>query len=576
MKNIINKGKTVWGKIIKSSFWHSKYFPYLMILIFSILLLWPSVHGQFHIGDDQLFHMANIKVFSDGLPFSIFSKVLPEMANNFGFGVGIFYPPLPHIVGAFIYKFISLFGAGLITTETILHFFIFFTSGVTMYLFGKEIFKDNKKGLIAALFYITYNYFYVDVVIRDALNEAFIFIFIPLVFLGLYNLFINHNTKKFYICFASGYVGLMYSHLVMSVWFTIFLVVFLLFFIKDIFKKKNFWHLCLAALLILIFTSTFTVPMLEHKFSDVEYVAFAKRVWSIDTIWAMPFNGFFESVSYRTGFDFNPGLIYSNLNFIVIIFFVISIFKLFNKKVNKNFRKFMIALSVFAILGIILNSWKAIWLYVPSILLSIQFPWRLATFVGFGFAIVAAYALDSYLNIFKTKFIPIALTILIVFLGYFVINNNQTTKFITTLEPLNVSTTGAVREHFPTKIYKNKDEFWEKEYKISVIEGQADVKILDDDSPYMKFKAQNIEDKVIIELPRIYYLGYEITDSKGNKIDYDFNDPGYISLELTKDGVYELKYVGTTAYQIAFIVKGITIIGLIIFVIIYYRRNTKK
>ena len=546
-----------------------------MIFIFSVLLIWPTFDGKFHIGDDQIFHMANIEAFSKDLPLSIFSKILPDFANGFGFGVGIFYPPLPHIVGAFIYKFISIFGMGLITTETILHFLVFFVSGVTMYFLGKEIFKDNKKGLVASLFYITYNYFFVDVIVRDALNESFMFIFMPLVFLGLYHLFNNHDVKKFYIFFVVGYVGLMYSHLVMSVYFTVFLIVFLLFYIKDIFKKKNFWHLCLAALIILIFTSTFTVPMIEHKFAPIQYVSFMDRSWTIDDVWSMPFSGYFMSYSYATGFGASDGLIYSDLNFIVIIFFVLALIRIFTKKTDKSLGKFLLAVSVFGVLGIVLNACKGIWLHVPSLLLSIQFVWRLSQFVGFGFALVAAEGLSSYLSMFKTKFIPVALTIILVFLGAFTIINNNKTTFTDSVDLTNLADAGSVREHFPVEIYENIDEFWKKKYKINIFDGEADVKILKDDVPYMKFEVKNIDDIVELELPRIYYLGYEIIDDDGNVIDYECNDPGYISLKVKNDGIYELRYTGTMAYKVAFAIKMLMIVVIIVVLICYFLKKKK-
>lgn len=561
-------------KIRNSKFWENKYFPFAMIFLFSVLLLWPSIIGKFHLGDDQLFHMANIEAFSKGLPFSIFSKILPDIANNFGFGVGIFYPPLPHIVGSVIYKFINIFGGGLITTETILHFLIFFTSGITMYLLGKEVFKDNKKGLVAALFYITYNYFFVDVIVRDALNESFMFIFMPLVFLGLYHLFNNHDVKKFYVYFVSGYVGLMYSHLVMSVYFTLFLLVLLLFYIKEIFKKKNFWHLCLAALIILVFTSTFTVPLIEHKFSGVEYVSFAERKWTIDSVWSMPFSGYFKYYAYSNGLP-NKGLIYSNLNFIVIIFFVLALIRIITRKTEKNLSKFLLAIACFGFLGIIFNSFKSIWLHVPSLLLSIQFVWRLSQFVGFGFALVAAEGLESYLNIFKTKFIPIALIIIFVFLGSFTIMNNNKTIFINQLDSFDVSVSGAAREHFPSKIFENLDDFWKKENKITVLDGKADINILENDVPYMKFEVKDVDKKVEIELPRIYYLGYEITDDKGNLIKYEYHDPGYISLTIDKNGIYEVKYTGTLSYKIAFAIKLLMIVTIICYCVYKIKKKRK-
>lgn len=569
---ILNKCSKLFKKLKDASILENKYFPYFIIFVFSCLFLLPSLDGVFHVGDDMSFHLANIEAFSKDFPLSIFSKILPDLANDFGFGVGIFYPPLPHIVGAFIYKIVGIFGMGIVTAETILHFLIFFSSGVTMYLLGKEIFKDNKKGLIAALFYITYNYFFVDVIIRDALNESFIFIFMPLVFLGLYNLFYNQNIKKFYICFVIGYIGLMYSHLVMSVYFTLFLLVFLLFYIKDIFNKRNFGHLCLAAVMILVFTSTFTVPMIEHKLSGIEYVSFMERKWTLDSVWNMPFEGYFSYYAYGTGFDYCKGVIFTNLNFIVIIFFVLALIRIFTKKVDKNLRKFLLGVICFGILGIILNSFKGFWLHVPSLLLSIQIVWRLSSFVGFGFALVAAEGLSCYLDLFKKKYILVAMFVLFAFLASFVITNNDNTTFVSEISNYNMSVDGAVREHFPSKIYERMDDFWDKDYKISILDGKGEVKILEDDTPYMKFEVKNIKDSIYIELPRIYYLGYEITDENGDLIKYECNDPGYIGLKISKNGVYEVKYVGTTAYKVAFCLK-IFMILLIVCYLFYKRRS---
>lgn len=566
----MKKLKKYLSNIKKSKFWENKYFPYVMIFVFAVLLLLPSINGKFHLGDDSLFHMANIKVSADNLPFSVFSKILPDLANNFGFGVGIFYPPLPHIVGAFIYKIINVFGMGVVTTETILHFLIFFTSGITMYWLGKVVFKDDKKGLFAALFYITYNYFFVDVIVRDALNESFMFVFMPLVFLGLYYLFNNHDVKRFYLFFVIGYIGLMYSHLVMSVWFTIFLLLFLLFYVKEIFKKKNFWHLCLAALMILIFTSTFTVPMMEHKLSGVDYVSFIERKWTYDSVWTMPWHGFFLNYSYATGSGVDAGVIYSNLNFIVIIFFALALIRILQKKTDKTLCRFLLAVASFGIFGIILNTFKSFWLYVPSLLLSIQFPWRLSQFVGFGFALVAAEGLTTYLNLFKAKFINVALIILLAFLGAFVVINNNKTTFSKDFDLSDLLTYGSTREHFPAKIYENIDDFWNKKYKITILDGDANVNILADDTPYMKFEVKNIDDTVKLELPRVYYLGYEITDEDGNVMDYECNDPGYVSVNIDKEGIYEVSYTGTTAYKIAFVIKIVMLFAIVCY-LIYYR-----
>ena len=566
----MKKIKLLFERIKINEMIESKWFSYSVIALFSLFIVWPCLFGAFHIGDDEMFHIATIDAYSYCLPFSMFAKILPEIGGNLGYGVAIFYPALPHIIGAIILKIISVFGLGLIAMESILHFLIFLFAGITMFWFSYKVFKDNKKALFSSLFYITYNYFFVDVVMRDALNESFLFIFMPLVFLGLYYLFYEKNIKKFYIWFVFGYLGLIYSHLVMTVYFTIFLIIVLLFYIKDVFKRENFKHLLLATILILLLSSTFTVLMIEHKiFGD--YYVFNNRKWDINSIWNMPFSGYFIPYYYATSYD---GLIFSNINIIVIIFMVLTIIKIIFNKILINRKKFIIAMGMFGFLGIILNCFTFIWLYVPSLLLNIQFLWRLSIFVGFGFAIFASESLDLFFDCFKKNRVFVGVVLLLLTLGYFVYYNNTKIVQHHDFDYENHFTYGAVREYFPTSTYLKYKEYYNNrnDREIIILNGDADIKILSNDVPKMKFSISNLKEKTTIELPRLYYLGYQITDKDGKKINYKEDKYGFMSLDVVNNGVYTVNYVGTFAYKIAVIIKSLTVLVIISYYI-YYRRK---
>ena len=58
-----------------------------------------------------------------------------------------------------------------------------------MYKFTKEISGNNDVGILASILYMTFPYHLTDFLIRNALGEFLSFVFIPLVFLGIYNLF---------------------------------------------------------------------------------------------------------------------------------------------------------------------------------------------------------------------------------------------------------------------------------------------------------------------------------------------------------------------------------------------------
>ena len=81
-------------------------------------------------------------------------------------------------------------------------------------------------------------------------------------------------------------------------------------------------------------------------------------------------------------------------------------------------------MGIFGFLGIALNCFTFIWSYAPSILLNIQFLWRLSLFVGFGFAIFASESLDLFFNCFKKNKMFAGILVILLILGYFVYYNN--------------------------------------------------------------------------------------------------------------------------------------------------------
>ncbi|MBR2289521.1 MAG: hypothetical protein IJ867_02670 [Clostridia bacterium] len=67
-------------------------------------------------------------------------------------------------------------------------------SGVAMYYFAKKITDDRNVGVLAGVLYMVMPYHLTDMYIRGSLGEFLSFIFIPIVFLGLYHLF--HEEKR--------------------------------------------------------------------------------------------------------------------------------------------------------------------------------------------------------------------------------------------------------------------------------------------------------------------------------------------------------------------------------------------
>ena len=97
----------------------------------------------------------------------------------------------------------------------------------------------------------------------------------------------------------------------------------------------------------------------------------------------------------------------------------------------------------------------------------------------------------------------------------------------------------------------------------------------------MEFTVSNINKEIEIELPRIYYLGYEIKQISSKKtynIKYNESNNGFIKLKIKRNGKIIVKYKGTTLYNYLKIIRLLFIIIITIYIVkeYIYDRKIKK
>ena len=83
----------------------------LIIFMVSILIMLFDAHNGYIKGHDTDFHVSNISAIVDQLSWDnvTVQEPLKYMANDFGYGTRFFYPPIPHLLAAYIVKFLSIF-----------------------------------------------------------------------------------------------------------------------------------------------------------------------------------------------------------------------------------------------------------------------------------------------------------------------------------------------------------------------------------------------------------------------------------------------------------------------------------
>ena len=557
-------------------------FHFVTVLVFSLFICLPFVKHYVN-GDDSFFHVANIIAYGENL-FKFPYKIFPDFYNNLGYGIGLFYPPLPHAIGGIIYSL----GVGAIESLKILKVIIVSFSGITMYFLGRKLFKDNSKGMIAAILYISQSYFFTDLFFRDALNESFVFIFIPLVFLGIYYLFEENNRKRFYIYFILGYTGIIYSHLVMSVWFTIFFIIFLLLFIKKIIKKKLFIPLLISFLIIFVLSATYTVPLLEQKLFGFNSIF--QPVARNEKNWVIPYYSFFLQVVSIANAD--GGKLVFFFGFATIILSGFTIFGLINQTLDKTIKKYCQSFIILFVLIMLFVCLNPIWRFVPNLLLSIQFPWRLVTYASFFLCLFATAGLDSVYKLSKkdsTNIIVILLCLLVVLINMTkVVFIDNFMSLSRTLEPKGITYhnlkekvlwagCGWDNEYLTTAADSHHNELLAREpNKILLLKGTADVKTIKNNVPDMTFSVKNIKTSAILELPRIYYLGYKIISPKGKRIKYKQSEYGLIQITIKNEGIYHLKYTGTKLFEFFLVIKIVTVVFIIWSLFNWYKCYRKR
>jgi len=232
-----------------------------ILFIAAGIIMLPMLTTDYKIGHDTTYHFANVITLTEKIKEEIIpSGIVGKIAKNFGYATNMFYPPLAHTATAYI----NVILRNPVTSMKLFHLFTLFFSGLTMFFLAKRLAQNNEIGFLSAIIYMVFPYRLSNIYIRDAQGESLLFIFLPLIILGLYELFSEKGDKnKFYPLFIIGYVGGMLSHLTLMVYFTVLIILFLVINYKK--TLKNIKYFLIASFFILGITSFFYVPLLEHK-----------------------------------------------------------------------------------------------------------------------------------------------------------------------------------------------------------------------------------------------------------------------------------------------------------------------
>lgn len=541
-----------------------KHIYVIAIAIIAIVLIGYIYKDNTNHAHDLQFHIANIQnLVSNNLKVDL---VMPNIGNNLGYGLYIFYPMLSHFAYAIVASLLSIFNVKTIDSILVTNLIVSIVSSIAMYILVLEVSKSKKQAFIAGIIYLLFPYRLGTITVRMALAENFAGIFIPIILLGIYYLF-KDEKNKFYITFILGYTGLILSHYIIAMYFSIFVIIILLFYIDKIFKEKRYIKILIATLAVTVLVLPNMIIFLEH-YGENYLVYLDNYVTSIELI-KMEGLKLSEFFMPEANYDWTvPFYIY----WPVIGFYVLSvIFAVKKHKREDILNVVLIGICVFMI------TCMQFWDILPKIFYNIQFSWRIELMLTVFIAIFAPKFLEKFDDknlTHKYNQIVFGVTIVLCILpSLFLINklNNRIWHKDYTIIDMEKGT-GNLSEYYPQN-YIYDEEYYKNKKEIDIITGSGEVTVTKNKGSKLEFTVKNSED-LIVELPRIYYKGYKLTRN-GEEVVF-VNDPyGLISLGA-RDGEYKLQYTGTFLYNMFRVIRIIAIVTAISILGVNYAKKRKE
>lgn len=533
---------------------------YILIIIASIIISIPLANKSLNIyRDDGIQHICRIIGTEQTLADKQFlPMIMSNLCNNFGYSWNIFYSPLT----AYMSVMFRIFNFSYVNCLKLCMFVIVLLSGLTMYKLTLRITKNKKLATLASIIYILAPYRITDMYIRTALAELASFIFIPIVFEGLY-IIVNEEKKSYKL--ALGAAGLILTHQVIAMYTAIICFAYLIVFFKKLKSKTVLKNIGVNLLFCILMTSFYWVGLLQHYLNTSYEVFVPGRMEREEVLifYKAKFSQLFITNSEQT-------MIYA-IGLLSVIGLVLT--PIAYKKIPEEYKK---TYMFFLIAGIILIGMTlSIFPFekLPQALTMLQFTFRLFTFTSFFFAFVVATNFVILIKNFKTLDVVVLLTIsILLLLPYkskldFNLKDNEE-RLINGVRI--TENTGRVHagmasmEYLPTKAFKNLKYIANRKDEVIVLDNdEAVISDYTKQASNMNCKISNINKETTIELPYIYYLGYRVY-ANGQEITYTESDNGFIQINIAKDSQIKVKYLGTNEMLISYAVSIISFATIIV------------
>ena len=562
---------------------------YLCILLISIIVCIPLMNKNINIyRDDGIQHVCRlIGTYQTIKSGEMLPMIMSNLCNNFGYSWNIFYSPLT----AYAPLIFKIFNFTFTNCLKIFMFAVTLLSGITMYTFMMNVTKNKNVSLLSSILYVLAPYRITDMYIRIAVAELASFVFIPIIFDGLYSVL---KEEKLSFKLIWGTVGLILTHTVITMYMAIICLLYLVFNIKKLKSIKVIRILVISLVCILLITSFYWVGLLQHH-NATSYEVFVPGRMEVGNKLEYYKTEFYQL--FHTNKD--QTMIYA-IGLVTVLGLVLT--PIAWKNVEKDYKRTYVLFLIFGIILTIMTLTFFPFEKLPSIFKMIQFTFRLYEFTAFFFAFVAGINYGIIIKNFKIfDVIVLAVISTLLLIPYkSKLEYELSTNEDRLIEGVRVTeNTGRVHagmasmEYLPSKAFKVLNTYIANRKDEPIItNGEAEILNYSKNRTNLEFELTNMKSKkeadnqnnkteagLTIELPYIYYLGYRVY-ANGSEIEYAESDNGFVQIKINpalheQNVKINVRYTGTNEMIVASAISIISAMIIVVSKIILNMKNLK-
>ncbi len=541
----------------------TRVFVFCVLLGVTVLASYPLFYGMVGPGHDLNFHLYRIEGIKDGLLSGQFPvRLHPTHNNGYGYISSSVYPEL------FLYfpAFLRILGASPVMAY---HVFLVLVNGMTawvMYICAKGISRSRYAGVLASVLYTLSTWRVINLYHRAAIGEALAMLFFPVLIYGLYLLLAGDHRKWWVL--ALGCSGILQSHVISTVFAVLTIVVTVAIYYREFLKKQRFMGFVKAGALTLLLNLWYLAAFLTYYLGEdlsikhtPENTEFYQNAIFPTELFNIFNTSFGHSQLLEQGLQGNM-----SLSLGVGVTGALAIcggYFLFGKKEDDAGRRFYGVITGMGCVLLFMASTLFPWQLLQRIPLinafcgTVQMPWRFLSLSSSMFCIAAAGILARRRS--RERKVTALVALGVCSLAFIQWGTAYTTQLGAALKPGRAVDTyasvGYDNEYF--LLGTDKDSLTADRY---ITGGSVELTGYYKRGTRIRLQMQNAHAGDWVEVPLLYYGGYEARDSQGRRLEVKDGDNHVVRICLQNGAAWvELRYKGFWYFRAAELVSGLTL-----------------